>query len=269
MIPASTILAHFQRMLAEAWPYEWGAARTGCVDCSGAFVWAYRQEGERIYHGSNRIAREYIVELLPISEAQPGMAAFKARRPGEDYYSLPQGYLPGGGRYNGDLNDYHHIGLVDDDPAYVLNAKSTAEGFKRSRITENWDYVARLKAVRYDDVPGDGEPVGMDGVSAYVETPDGNPVKLRKDPSTKNPYIDKVPNGDSLTVLEQAQGWATVVTSNGTRGYMMSEFIRLNETVPDEPLDPVEDEDEDEIVIRMPRYVADALYTALQKAGWS
>ena len=73
-IAVSDILGDFQRMLDEHWKYTAGASETGNVDCSGAFVWAHRQHGQRIYHGSNRIARTEIVELVPISAAKPGMA---------------------------------------------------------------------------------------------------------------------------------------------------------------------------------------------------
>ena len=67
-------------MYEEHWLYEPGAARYGCVDCSGAFSYAFQISGSRIAHGSNSIARNYIVgKLLPISKAEPGMAAFKLR----------------------------------------------------------------------------------------------------------------------------------------------------------------------------------------------
>ena len=65
-------------------------------DCSGAFVRAYRAYDLSIYHGSNRIAREYVIELLPPSCAKPGMAAFKCYKPGDKYYSLPSEYKPSG-----------------------------------------------------------------------------------------------------------------------------------------------------------------------------
>lgn len=261
MTPVRKLIEAFQRMNAEHWAYEWGAARTGVVDCSGAFVWAYEQEGESIYHGSNRIARSYVLELLPISEAKPGMAAFKARQPGEDYYALPQGYYPGGAQYNGDLNDYHHIGLVDDDPRFVLNGRSVADGFKRNPITDGWDYVGYLKNVRYDGTE-EVEPVAQ---TAYVRSNDGNPVKLRKDPSTKNPYIDKIPAGTEVQVTEQADGWATVITPDGVRGYMMSQFLEIieAEALEDEPAE------EEMVTLVVSRTTANELYNALLKAGWS
>ena len=45
MITKSKILSLFKKMLEEHWSYEWGAAREGCVDCSGAFVYAYSKKG--------------------------------------------------------------------------------------------------------------------------------------------------------------------------------------------------------------------------------
>ena len=221
MIPVNELLRLFQRMNEEHWPYEWGAAQEGVVDCSGAFVWAYRQFGESIYHGSNRIARKYVVELLPISEAKPGMAAFKLREPGEEYYELPQGYMPGGAQYNGDMNDYHHIGLVDDDPRYVLNAKSTKDGFKRSPISEGWDCVACLKAVEYDE---ESEPM----YEAVVIADSGSTVRMRKAPTTDSPTIVKVPLGEKVQVNESAQGWAQI-TYGGKTGYMMTKYLKEEE----------------------------------------
>ncbi|MBO5502643.1 MAG: SH3 domain-containing protein [Clostridia bacterium] len=255
MIPVDHLIRYFQRMNVEGWRYTWGAAEEYNVDCSGAFVWAYRQEGEKIYHGSNRIARDYVIELLPISEAKPGMAAFKARRPGEDYYDLPSDYRAGGSRYNGDLNDYHHIGLVDDDPRYVLNAKSTADGFRRSSITENWDAVGYLKAVTYDDAE---EPV-MEKYGAIVTAPSGGTVRLRRMPTTDSETLAKVPVGSRVTVNEEASGWAQI-EYNGTIGYMMSQYLAAVEVPGEEPSETVQ--------IELPREAAEALYEALAKAGW-
>lgn len=221
---AAEIIREFERMRAEKWAYAWGSAAEGVVDCAGAFVWAYRQHGKSIYHGSNRIARTEVVELLPPDKWEPGMAAFKAKKPGEGGYALPHGYLPGGGQYNGDLTDYHHIGLVDAGGG-VLNAQGTATGFVRSRLEDGWDYVARLRGVEYQ---AREEATGM----ATIKTPDGNPAKLRKDPSTKNPYIDKVPAGTVVEVLETAMSdgemWSKI-RAGGVTGYMMSKYIEAAE----------------------------------------
>lgn len=174
MMTAKQLIAAFQGYLAandgyipntsgETWTREKQEKATGetvlkygsqwighrVEDCSGAFVRAYRAHGLSIYHGSNRIAREYVVQLLPISRAEPGMAAFKARKPGEKYYALPAEYRKGGKRYSGDLNDYYHIGVVDTDGQHVLHCANTREGFLRSDIGQGWCAAARLKQVEY------------------------------------------------------------------------------------------------------------------------
>lgn len=114
MIKASDLITAFQSYLAagdgyipntsgERWTAEKQAKATSetvqkygsqwigrrVEDCSGAFVRAYRAHGLSIYHGSNRIAREYVVELLPPSAAKPGMAAFKLRKSGENTMTCP------------------------------------------------------------------------------------------------------------------------------------------------------------------------------------
>ena len=158
-IPALDLVHEFQTMHAEDWQYTWGASSDGNVDCSGAFVHVYRKHGLSIYHGSNRIARVHVEKLIPMDEAiskglvVPGMAAFKRRRPGEGKYDLPGQYREDGDLYNGDLNDYYHIGLVDEDIVHVLNAQGTKNDFERDRITDNWSHVARLLDVDYGETP--------------------------------------------------------------------------------------------------------------------
>ena len=176
-IPVKDLIAIFQQMYREHWSYVWGAAEKGCVDCSGAFVYAYRQFGQSIAHGSNTIARKYVVQLLPISEARPGMAAFKLKKPGESGYDLPAKFKKGGASYNGDLNDYYHIGLVDDDPKYVLNAQGTKAGFTRNKISA-WGCVGYLKAVAY-------EQEGKTMQTMIVSAANGKPVAVRKGNSTE------------------------------------------------------------------------------------
>lgn len=258
-IGSGQLIADFRRMLAEKWGYipstsgetwtkekqEQAAAKSETVaryggqwighrvaDCSGAFVWAYRQHGMSIYHGSNRIAREYVGKagarneergavLLPISEAKPGMAAFKVRRPGQKGYELPDEYRQGGGYYNGDLNDYYHIGLVDGDPRYVINAQGTRTGVVRSNIADGWACVAELKAVEYEE----GNPVER-LYWAVVTAENGKPVNLRKAPSINAARIAALPVGTEVAVLNEADAdWAEVQAGDKT-GYMMRKFLQ-------------------------------------------
>lgn len=225
-IPVSSLIADFRLMNAEHWAYRLGAAQRGEVDCSGAFVWAYAQHGVSIYHGSNRMARVEVVSLTPIKLANivPGMAAFKHHKPGEPGYALPAGYMPGGDYYNGDLNDYYHVGLVDTDTSQVLNARNSADGFVSSPITQDWSHVALLKQVDY----GSNQPELPSYGTAVVYAANGAPVKLRKTASTKLPYLALVPVGTTVDLRGQdTDGW-TAITYNGQEGYMMSQFLTTN-----------------------------------------
>lgn len=216
-IPVDGLLAIFQRMYAEHWDYVWGAAREGCVDCSGAFVYAYRQYGKSIYHGSNSIARtDYVVELLPISRAETGMAAFKCR-PWRDSDTGNKWY----GKAPGNI---HHIGLVDADPRYVLNAKGQKSGFSRDKLS-GYTYVARLSAVQYS---GGG---GGSGMTVIIKGGDSKyPIRLRARPSTSSDIVAKIPQGAEAELLESLGTWSHI-NYGGTEGYVLSEFVHN----PEEP----------------------------------
>ncbi len=221
MLPADGLIALFQRMYDEHWAYKWGSAQTGCVDCAGAFVWAYRQYGQGIYHGSNRIARVYVDDLLPVSQARPGMAAFKVRKPGARYYNLPAEYRQGGKYYNGDLNDYYHIGLVDSDTRYVLNAQSTKTGFVRSKITENWACVARLKAVEYTED------------TRMTRQVTGGKLNMRKSPDKSADVVMQIPDGAIVTIDSYGETWCRV-EYKGRHGYVMTKYLTDAENTPAE-----------------------------------
>lgn len=220
MIKKQDLIGVFQTMYREHWPYEWGAARKGCVDCSGAFTYSYSLFKQTCPHGSNAMARKMIVgELLPISKARPGMVGFKAKKPGEEGYDLKPKYLPGGSDYNGDLTDYSHVGLVDDDPQYILNAKSTKYGFCRDKLTakNGWDYVAYLKGVEYEEE----DPVIEVTYQAKVI---GGRLSLRKEASTNSDRICWMPEGSIVTVTGDQSGWSRV-EYNGQQGWAKSEYL--------------------------------------------
>ena len=197
-------------MYREKWKYGWGHAEKGCVDCSGAFVYAYRQLGQSIDHGSNTIARKHVVELLPIREARPGMAAFRIRRPGDKGYALPARY-----RYHRDTDDYYHIGLVDADGKHVLSAQSVRAGFTRTPLS-GWGCAARLVKVEYEE-------------SALremtVTSENGLPVRVRKTPSKQGAVITKLKVGTPVLAGEEKNGWREIAFGGGG-GWMMSRCLR-------------------------------------------
>ena len=216
-VSASDLIRQFRIMYEEHWPYVWGKAEKGCVDCSGAFVYAFGVYGIRYPHGSNAIARNCIVgDMMPISAAKPGMAAFKLRSPGEEGYDLPDKYKSGS-----DLYDYCHIGLVDDDTGCVLNARGGKSGFCRDKLTakNGWDCVAYLKDVEY----GGEKEMEM----AKVVLPagaSGSTVNMRRTPGRSSDIIAKVPVGADVQVLGDSGQWCQI-SYGGRTGYMMSNYI--------------------------------------------
>ncbi len=225
MIPAADLIGLFQQMHREHWSYVWGAAQKGCVDCSGAFVYAYRQlDGKSLPHGSNAIARRWITGgMLPVSRAEPGMAAFKARDPGEDGYDLPERYRAGGTSYTGDLLDYYHIGLIDSDPRYVLNAKGTSSGFCRDKLhSGGWDFVAYLTGVEYDQ--DEREDTKMQAKVVLPVGASGSTVNMRSEPGKTSPVLEKVPVGATVELIEDRTTWCHI-EYDGRRGWMMSNYL--------------------------------------------
>ena len=233
MFTASEIVKEFQEMYKWHVPYTWEGTDysvqngevTGSLGCAGAFVCAYRRHGLSIYNGSNRIQRVYCEPMMSVSEAkakgllEPGMAVFKKRAPGDAGYKLPDCYKKGGSHYNGDLNDYYHIGLLDTDTRYVLNAQSTQTGFVRSPISQNWCGVARLKAVTY---PGESKGDEKMGETLYVYAENGLPVKLRMGPAVNQPIRQELKCGTKVTKIGEANADWFRVTTGAVTGYMMS-----------------------------------------------
>ena len=217
------LIALFRRMLAEKWHYTWGAAEEGNVDCSGALVWAYRQAGLRAHHGSNRLARDEAMEMLPLSSARPGMLAFKARPPDADGYALPDAYKKGGSRYNGDISDYYHIGVIDTDTRYVLNAQSPRTGFVRSPIKSGWTSVAYARQIDYGDQE---DTIVSDIRTATVRASNGSTVNMRKTPG--GDLLDRVPVGAVVQVIGESGEWRRIAFA-GREGWMMSRFLDVGE----------------------------------------
>lgn len=207
-IGAGELIACFETMLEEHWSYAWGAARRGCVDCSGAFVYAYRTlGGPVIEHGSNAIARRHIGAMHAAKQAEPGWAAFKWKESGE-----PERYADGRG-------NYYHIGLVDQTGRFVLNAKGEKSGFSRDSI-DGWDFAAPLLGVEYEEVKK------MVLYRARVATRSG-PLNMRDRPGGM--VIGRIPRGETVDVLSDEGEWCAV-DYQGASGYASAEYLeRLEE----------------------------------------
>ena len=137
MLKVSKMIASAESCLG--WPY----ARPGSndargIDCSGLFVKIYRDQGAKIYHGSNTIYRKYCSEKGRITGAallRPGMAVFKWKPKTPSKFSDGQG-------------DFHHIGLVCSvNPLRIIHASSAAGRVIADTKLGPWTYWGWLKDV--------------------------------------------------------------------------------------------------------------------------
>ncbi len=218
------LIALFETMLAEHWAYEWGAARRGCVDCSGAFVYAYKElGGGTIEHGSNTIGRKRVRKLLPISEAKPGYAAFKRRDDGGE----PE-------KYRGDgIGNLYHIGLVARDGRNVLNAKSTNYGFCSDPLSE-WDYVAPLNAVSYTAPGEDKEDESMATLYKALVATKEDDLRVRDAPKTGR-IIGHAPRSKTVDVLSEGD-WPRIRYGELV-GYASAAYLkRIDDAMPVQPV---------------------------------
>lgn len=158
MIKASDLIKLFQQALDEKWGYIWGtrgqtwtqakqdaATRDMTVrygqkwvgkrvaDCSGLFVWAFRQLGGDIYHGSNTMWKKYTTN-------KGALTGEMSIRPGTAVFTVGSDGVRG------------HVGLYIGD-GVCIEAKGTAYGVVTSPLSR-WDEWGELVGVEYD-LPAD------------------------------------------------------------------------------------------------------------------
>ncbi len=228
MITVSQIVSAFQEIIG--WPYASpGSNNEKGIDCSGAFVRAYRKYGQSIYHGSNRIVRVYCKGVFRISSAgqlQVGMAIFKSRT---NTANMKAEYKPGGKYYNPALpEDFYHIGLVTSvNPLKIINA--TTPVARVDTKLSAWSHAGKLNAVDYG-TPGPNPDPTPDPVpsTAIVTAPSGGTVNLRKRPTKSSVVLVRVPLGQQVTVLGAVDETWWKVKYQKTTGYMMQEFLKAS-----------------------------------------
>lgn len=219
MIDVDRLLDLFERMEREHWAYEPGAAREGCVDCSGAFVWAYKQLGASVEHGSNSIYHLRVGQVVSVAQAKPGYAVFKMRAwREEDRGNRWYGESPG---------DCYHIGLMGRN-GKVLNAQGVKTGFVASDA-KGWAFAAPLNAVKYK-AEGGGKMFG----NATVSVTSGY-LNIREGAGTAAKIIARAENGTRVNVIREAggTGWVFGKLENGVAGYMAGEYLLEDENTPD------------------------------------
>lgn len=156
------------------WPYvSPGSNSSKGIDCSGLFVKCFKDQGGKIYHGSNTIYRKYCSEkgkLTSVDQLLPGMAVFKHKS--TDTTKYPDG-----------LGDFYHIGMVTSvKPLRIVQASSVSKKVIVDSKLGKWVYWGWLK-----DVAKEGQ----------IEPPKVEPVK-----DDTLPTIKKGSRGEYVQLLQ-------------------------------------------------------------------
>lgn len=208
-----------------------GDGSDGTCDCVGLVIGAFRRSGIKWsgIHGSNWFARKemsYLKPLTNIKDLKVGDAVYQVYTPSEKGYALPGRYKKGGKYYNGDLNDYMHIGIVTQiNPLHITNMGS--KGVREDTTIRYWDYygwLTRLGKEPVEELPSQ-TPVAQ--CKARVTAKSGRYVKMRKEPSTKCRIYEEIPIGATITIEEPGDEWAKVSYGKYTNYYMMAQFLEI------------------------------------------
>lgn len=200
-----------------------GDGSDGTCDCMGLIIGAIRRSGGKWTgdHGSNWTARNELVYLLPIGEADDlvvGEVVLKALAPTADGYDLPSRYDE-----DPDKRDYYHIGVVMSvGPLRIVHCTTGggANGMAEDTRVGQWTHRGWLSKVSRE-----GEPM-VETMTATVVAESGMTVNMRTKPGGALVY--RVPVGAEVTVTTRQDGWARVAYGRHS-GWMMDEYLDFGE----------------------------------------
>lgn len=229
-IPVNELISCFERMRDEHWDYCLNSAREGCVDCSGAFVWAYKQFNKTILHGSNSIARLSVGDLLSISYARPGMVAVKVKDWTDDDDTNRW--------YDSEPGNVYHIGLViqNGSEMNVIEAKGAKWGVVQTKLDNKWKFVAYLDDVDYTQKME--ERIMEYKYTGSIHLTSGY-VHLRSQPNITSKSIAKLYHGEPVEIGDSSQpNWYAIKDESGNEGYVYSKYVVIeNEIQSDDQAD--------------------------------
>ena len=229
-IPVNELISCFERMRDEHWDYCLNSAREGCVDCSGAFVWAYKQFNKTILHGSNSIARLSVGDLLSISYARPGMVAVKVKDWTDDDDTNRW--------YDSEPGNVYHIGLViqNGSEMNVIEAKGAKWGVVQTKLDNKWKFVAYLDDVDYTQKME--ETIMEYKYTGSIHLTSGY-VHLRSQPNITSKSIAKLYHGEPVEIGDSSQpNWYAIKDESGNEGYVYSKYVVIeNEIQSDDQAD--------------------------------
>ena len=224
--------------------YKNGASSLTECDCIGMDKYAFRECGVSFSTtGTNYSIRNQVEDVHDIkgtSDLTVGDVVFKYRKPGDSGYDLPAKYREGGKEYNGDLNDYYHIGTVKSVyPLQIIHM--TTPTAKTDTKIGKWAVAAKWKAkyIKDGETTPEPDPEPSDEPTtdpvpepdtAVVWSENGKPVNLRARPSRAAALVERIKCGETVEVNGFDPEWC-LITWHGKTGYMMTEFLIMPDTV--------------------------------------
>ena len=222
--------------------YVLGASSTSECDCIGMVKYGlHKNDVSFSTSGTNWTFRNQVEDIRDIrsaSDLRLGDVVFKMKTPSDSGYNLPSKYRPGGSAFNGDLNDYCHIGVVKSvSPLRIIHMTSPTA--KTDTSIGKWKKAAKLKPQYVDyGIAPTPEPVPVpvpvpvpepvpEPVSekATVYAENGRWVKMRKEPSTKCGLYDDVPIGATVEIVTFGYEWCKINYGKRKGWYMMTKFL--------------------------------------------
>lgn len=220
--------------------YDLGSSSKTKCDCIGMVKYGLRMNGVTLETtGTNwtfRYQSKNIRKITSASVLKIGDIVFKSRAPGEAGYNLPQKYRKGGSAYNGDLNDYCHIGVVKSvKPLRIIHMTSPTA--KEDSSIGKWRWAAELPPKYISDystsqtpttepIAHQQEPIPVEETEvATVYAPSGKWVKIRQKPSTGCSVWDNVPIGAKVTIVTRGYDWTKVNYGRRKGWYMMTKYL--------------------------------------------
>jgi hypothetical protein len=214
--------------------YELGCSSTKECDCIGMVKYGlHKNDVAFTTSGTNWTFRNQVEDIRTIKSAKDlkfGDVVFKMRTPSESGYNLPSRYKPGGNAFNGDLNDYCHIGVVKSvSPLKIIHMTSPTA--KTDTSIGKWKRAACLKKQYISDSEEATGPVTIEPVpdktqeTATVYAESGRWVKMRKEPSTKCRIYDDVPIGATVKIDAFGYDWTKISYGSRKGWYMMTKFL--------------------------------------------
>ena len=244
----------------------------GFCDCIGLIKGALRRcdVSPTGLSGTNYAARHTIVGLTKFaseSQLSIGDVVLKVRDMDDETMPLPDKYRPGGTDYTGDLTNYTHIGVEAGVRPLRIKHMTSPTTITDTRIGK-WCYKGTLPHIKYN---GGDEPVPTPEPEyptiAKVYADNGKPVHMRQGKGTNFKIVCDVPCGETVDVLQDGPDWSKVQFMEGSRlrtGYMMSEFLILENGTPDNPVDG-NDGGSETVTLTISRSEAEALMGVLEK----